>query len=99
MTVQQNVSLSGSPGQNIVPRKGHSMVIRNDVAWILGGHNGFDLADLVSFSVPKGSLSSKQIAQCKGKNLKRRYRIYLEWTCSLSHFSFALVQQLQRLSR
>lgn len=71
MNMQRNIPLLGSPEQHLVPRKGHSMVVRDDVAWILGGHNGFDLADMISFPLPKDNLNSSQTAQCKGRTNRK----------------------------
>ncbi|RUP49436.1 hypothetical protein BC936DRAFT_142525 [Jimgerdemannia flammicorona] len=44
-------------------RMGHSMVIRNGVAWITGGNNGFDLADMVMVQFPALNTTQQQTDQ------------------------------------
>ncbi|KAG0175995.1 Multiple epidermal growth factor-like domains protein 8 [Apophysomyces sp. BC1021] len=47
-------------------RMGHSMIVRGNTAWVLGGYNGFDLGDMFSFPLPPTNTNETELDQCKG---------------------------------
>lgn len=56
---------------------GHSLITRNDEAWIFGGQNGVDLGDVVRVSLPtRSSVNATQEQLCKSKWIQSMKKLY-----------------------
>ncbi|KAJ3408283.1 hypothetical protein HDV05_005061 [Chytridiales sp. JEL 0842] len=59
---------STATSSSALRRRGHSMVLRNDTLFVLGGTNGFVLSDLVELRLPQLNLSSIERDKCRANN-------------------------------